>query len=315
MPVTEFNIMAEDTWGPRVDPSGTVNYRVTLEAFTDNPNDTGPQVVGAPGMPVKFGSHADDENAFCVSVDAKQHEDDATYWILTYDYTTRPEQLAQVAIDNAGGLTGEGEEDPQHNDADPLDRRPKIKLRTRKIKRMRFADLDGRPIQNFAGVPFAAHMEEVTRLVIDVTRNVPNFDPAMVTNCTDGVNEVPWLGLAKRQIWCADLTADVDREKQITFFAVHCELVIGKPSDILNDVPANGGLVDGYWAEWKLNAGYDEIDMATGRLKAIKIDGQRPAQPVLLNLFGGKLAAGQNPIFLGFRVKEDAPLHALGLFD
>lgn len=316
MPVTDFGILADGTDGPHIGQDGTTTYKVRLFARTDV-EMSGGAVLASPGMPIKFGQHADDQDAFCIGVSSKQDEDDATYWILDYDYSTNIKELAQAAFSNSGGLTGGGEEDPQHNDADPLDRRPVVKIRSKRLKKLRFADLDGRAIQNLAGVPYEAYTDEVSRTVIDVTRNVAGFDMDMVPLCEDGVNEIAWLGKAKRQIWCASLSADFEREKRLTYVKLHAELVIAKESDILNDNPANGGLADGYWAEWKLNAGYEELDLVTGLLKDIKIRGQRPARPVLLNLFGERLAVSQlgNPIFLGFRVKDDAPLHQLGLFD
>lgn len=316
MPVTDFGILADGTDGPDIAQDGSTTYRVRLFARTDA-EMTGPQVLASPGMPIKFGQHADDPDAYCIGVRCKQDIDDATYWILDYDYSTNPKELAQAAFSNNDGLTGGGEPDPQHNDADPLDRRPVVKIRSKRLKKMRFSDLDGRPIDNLAGVPFEAYMDEVSRTVVDVTRNVASFDWDMIPICEDGVNELAWLGKAKRQIWCASLSADYERDKGLAYVKLHAELVIAKPSDILNAVPANGGLADGYWAEWKLNAGYEELDASTGLLKPIQVRGQRPARPVLLNLFGEQLAVSQlgNPIFLGFRVKDDAPLHTLGLFD
>ena len=318
MPVTDFGILADGTWGPRFAPDGTRTYAVRLFAKTDV-EMTGPEVLASAGMPVKFGSHADVPEAYCVAIsEAIQDVDDATYWTIDYDYSTRVPEFAQAATSASGGPTGGGESDPQHNDADPLDRRPVIKLRNKKFKRLVFTDLDGDAIVNAAGVPFEAHTLEVSRLVIDVTRNVPDWDYTLLNLCEDGVNESSFIGYAARRVWCMELTADIEWQQNQSYWKLHGQFVVGNDDDILTTDPARGGAADAWWYEWKLNAGYDALDETTGVLTPIFLPGgQRPARPVLLNLFGERLAASQlgNPIFLGFRVKRDAPLHALGLFN
>jgi len=307
MPVTDFNILANETWGPRISPDGTRTYRVTLEAITDS-EMTGPDVVGAPGMPIKFGTHADDPIARCISVEAEQDPDDANYWILTYDYSTRVEQFAQAAGDESGGLGGGGETSPEHNDTDPLDRRPKIKLRTKLFKKTIFSSLDGVLIANYAGDPYEGTVIEVPRLVIDITRNLADFDPTLIADTVGAVNVGEWFGYAIRQVKCEELTADTEWDQGVFYWRVHGVFVVANEADLVHsETPGT------YWYEWKLNAGYNQL--VSGVLRPILIQGQRPSRPQLLTATGAQAAVGATPIYLGFRVLPDASFAALGLID
>lgn len=310
MPVTDFGILADGTSGPRIAPDGTRTYRVRLFAKTDV-EMSGPDVLAAPGMPVKFGRHADDPQAVCIDVDCEQDEDDATYWILDYGYSTKVEQFAQAGFTAAGGLTGSGESDPQHNDTDPIDRRPEIKLRTKMFKKLMFRDMDGLLIDNMAGEPYEMTIIEVPRLVIDITRNLPDFDPELIAETVGAVNVGPFWGYEERQVKCIELTADIAWNNDQSYWRVHGIFAVGNAGDLTHGTTEPGV----YWYEWKLNAGYQYLD-SSGVLKPIFLPGgQRPTRPQLLTATGDRAPVGAAPIFLGFRVCPDASFAALGLFD
>lgn len=313
MAVIEINDLARGTWGPRWGPEGRRTYRITKEVITDG-DDPGPDVMGDSRLPQQFQTtHPNDPKAFCVGADPEQDEDDATYWRIAYDYSTNVPEFAQAAVSPSGGVSGGGTSDPSYDVDNPLNRPPKIRLRNKRFKRTRFVDLDGDPIENAAGVPFEAYQEEVSRLVIDITRNLPDFDYELLNRCEDGVNEAAFIGFPARKVWCMECTADPEYDKETFFWIVHAIFVVGNDDDILTTDPDRGGGPDAWWFEWRLNAGYDKL--VNGALVPIRPHGQRPARPVLLDLFGDELQSSQDPIYLGFRVKRDAPLHALGLFD
>lgn len=307
MAVTEFNILADGTWGPRISADGVRRYGVRLEAITDS-EMTGPDVLAYPGMPRKFGAHAHDSQAFCVGVECQQNEDDANYWILDYEYTTNVAEFAQAAATAGGGLSGGGESSPEHNDADPLDRRPVIKLRTKMYKATFFRDYDDVLIANRAGDFYEGTNFEHPRLVIDVTRNIPDFDYTLMNECVGGVNVTDFIGYGPRQVKCEELTADAMWEQGTFYWKVHAQFIVAVGDDLPVDATPEMA-----WYEWKVNAGYSQL--VNGTLRPIFIGGQKPARPQLLNADGTLRTVGLTPIYLGFRLLRDAPLNSLGLFD
>ena len=310
MAVTDFNILANGTWGPRISPDGTRTYQVALEVITDS-ETSGPDVLAAPGMPVKYGTHADDPQAYCVSVECEQNEDDHNYWVLTYGYSTRVGQFAQAGFSAGGGLTGSGTGEsgapPEFDDDNPLAQPPVIKLRTKLFKKTVFRDLDELLIDNQAGDLYEGTVIEVPRLVIDITRNLASFDPELIAETVGSVNVGAFWGYEARQVKCEELTADVEWKNNATFWRVHGVFAVANAGDLIHSSEAGV-----YWYEWKVNAGYNYLSGTT--LIPILLRGQRPARPQLLTATGGLAAIGATPIFLGFRVCPDASFGALGLF-
>lgn len=311
MQLLENNIMRDGTWGPRCGDDGVRTYAVTRELVLDQETLNGPAVLSLPGLPVQFVSrHPFDDVAICKSIEAAHHEEASDCWIVTYGYSNKIRELEQ------GSASGSPKDQPKH-EANPLDRSPKISISTKLFKKTILKDLDGFTIKNTAGVPFAPYQIELPRKVIDVERNLPEFDDNLMNECVGGVNVVAFIGYAERRIKCENASVKYARENGVGYAAVRAQFIVGNDDDILDEET----YPDGWWYDWKLNCGFEYLDPNTGKLRPILVNGQRPAQPMLLTLGGALLnstgrfvAGGAAPIWLGFRVLRDAPLKAIGLF-
>lgn len=325
MAVIEWNFLAPDTWGPRCGPDGTRTYQITIEAITDT-LDTGASVLSHVGFPLQFVStHPNDSLAVCNSIDPQQDPDDGNYWVIKYGYTTRPRELAQAATTASGGPTGGGRPSPEHP-ANPLDRSPKVGFTTRMFKRLIIQDEDDRPIVNQANVPFETFSKEVPRLVMTVERNMQDFSWDLMNYTVGHVNGSSWLGWTTRQVYCAELDANIDRDQGVTFWKVRGKFIVATSDDILQSSIIYGGGPNSFWHEWKLNAGYEYLDGTGGpSAKTVRFTttaGQPASKPMLLKADGTRLngtglfvAGGDPVIWLGFRVLADAEFNALGFFD
>jgi len=298
MSVIAFNELADGRRGPKIGPEGTRTYTRVFEAITDNPADTGPFVVSFAQAPVKYGPHPDDYFARCTDVDPLQDPDAATYWRLTYSYSTRPRLLAQVRPD------GKPEESPKVDEDNPLNEHPEIDWETKYFKVPMEADLEGKPYVNAAGVPFETYLEERPRLVMNVSRNLVEFNQQLIVECEGALNDQLFLGQGTKKIKCERIRAKAGWKKNQGFVKVSAQVIICGP--------------DEDWVLRKLNAGYEYWDAASGKLKKIYVDGQLPSRPQLLSEDGTKvlyIRKGDKPNYIEFRNLRSADLNQLGLFD
>lgn len=320
MSVVEANRLADGTSGPRWGADGSRAYKERWEVITDNEDDDISVVLAFSSLPRQFVSaHRWDAAAFCTDLDANQHEDDPTYWILDFDYKTRVPEFAQgtAAGGNQGGSGGE----PPAHEQNPLDRRPKVRITSRHEKRPMLRDLDGRLIKNLAGTLYEPRQQDVSVCVIHVERNIPDFDFTLVNTCNGAVNATGFLGFIDRQVKCENLTADENWDQGVYYWKVSGDFIVG--TDDLIPIAFDAGVEAsylGYWYDWRINAGLEHLD--GGVLKPIFVQGQRPSRPLLLDAAGGLLndtgllaSASDQPIWIGFRVLRDADLGALGLFN
>ena len=261
-----------------------------------------------------FKEHPDDPLAFCTEIDPEQDEDDATYWVITYKYSTQVPAFAQGKPDGTNQTGSGGHPEVPQN---PLDRKPKVRIAGKMFKRLTWRDLDDIPIVNKAGQPYEGTMLEVPRAVIHVSRNIEGFDYDIVNRCKGGVNDNVFLDWEARRVKCEELTAEENFEQGQYFWKVQGEFIVANQDDLMGNAVTSGY----WWYEWKLNAGFEYLN-ASGALTPFDVRGQKPSRPMLLSATGTRLnntglwvAGGANPIYLGFRVLRDAPLNSLGLFD
>lgn len=302
MAVTEFNVLAKGN-EPSIDRDRSRTWTLVIEAITDSATDDFDTVVGTVGFPRQFVStHPNDPEAFCVSVKGQQHEDDATYWELTYTYKTAVPEFAQGTPD------GTGQSDPQHSD-DPLDRAPQIRLYTRMIKVPTFFDYNGNGLINSAGSPYETWNRELPILVIDARKNVSAFLFDNLNDIVGSVNDAEFRGWEKRRVKCETLEASPKFDKGF-YWDLHGQIAVGRTAQII-DTSASIGGSDGWWFDWKLNAGYEIWDAIAGKLRPIIMPGgQRPSRPQPLNAAGTAVINLRNgvdrPVWNAFRICPDA---------
>lgn len=314
MSVTSFNFLQDGTSGPQVGERGSRTYKITIEAFTSGANESGTSVISTPGLPTQYVStHPNDPFAVCVEIDPKQHPDASNYWLITYTYRTRIREFAQ------GKPSGDGQQSPQFDADNPLNRPPKIRHYTKMVKRPVFADLDGNPYVTTAGELYEAQMKEVPRRVIHVERNLASFDDELINNCDGAVNSSGFYGRAARRVKCENLQASEEWDKQTFYWVVSADFIVGNDDDI-----PPGGDPAGWWYDWKLNAGFHYLDGNGKYVPFLARGGQRPSRPMLLGLNGTALngngtyvpgVSANAPVWLGFRQFRDADFNQLGLLD
>lgn len=319
MAVTSFNTLADGTWGPEVDANGVYTYQITMEAFTNDAGDTGDSVLATQNLPIQYVTkHPSNPLARVMTARAKQDENDHTYWVLTYGYSTSIRVLAQSSGAPAGGGSpsspGAGNSTPTHS-VNPLDRRPKISLKTKSYKKPIFKSLVGTPITNAAGELFEATTIEVQRLLIDVRRNILDFTYEYLNLMTGSMNALTFLGFDPFRVKCEMLEATEHFENEQFYWEIHGQFIVGTAADILDAAyPA------AWWSEWKLNAGFHYLN--GGVLTPCLVNGQRPSRPLLLaadgsllNGTGRYVAGGADPIYYPFKVLDEYDFNLLGLFN
>lgn len=311
MAVTQVNRLDEASAGPMIGADTTRTYQETWEAISDTIDESGITVLAHPSLPRLFVTrHRFDSTAVAVGVKPQKEQE---YWTLEYTYSTKVPEFAQ------GKPDGSNQANPTNPD-NPFDQKPRISVGTMMVKVHTLVDLDGEDFVNAAGSPYETAMREVELSVIEVERNLPVVDYTLWKLCKGAVNGSAFLGYYKRQVWCADLSLRGDWNHDTFYWVGRGKFVVGNDDQIPARAknPKTGADLtindDGpWWFDFRLNAGFDEL--VSGQRRPILIRGQRPAHPVPLNLFGEKLAVGVDPIYFGYRVRRDAGLGALGLFD
>lgn len=301
MPVTGAFLLADGTKGPTIEKDGTRTYKQRWNAQTDDDNMTGPQVVSYGGLPRKYYPHPDDFLARCISLDnAEQDPDEPRYWVIDYTYSTLVRNLGQMKPD------GSTQQNPSFDDDNPLNQPPEITFDTKYFKEIAERDLDGKLIANAAGEPYELTIIEKPRLVMDIARNLPQFNPQLIVQIEGAVSGGPFLWAGPRKCKCEKLKASGKWQKNVPYVRVEGQFVFARDSDD--------------WLMKKLNAGFVYWDAVNTTWVPIYLpSGQLPTRPVPLTadgtdyFFPKENPAGIN--FITFRTLDDADFLSIGLFD
>jgi len=157
-------------------------------------------------------------------------------------------------------------------------------------------DVDGKPIVNSAGEPFAEPTTiDGSRRLLTFTRNelVSAFDPMLAARCADKVNLYPWNGFAPKTVKSEPITTGEAQYSQDVgwWFTVQYSFAVDP---------------DG-WIKRPLDQGYTYLS-AVDPTKRFTVrsqgDGQKLDDPALLDGSGYPLAPGADPVFLAFEVYE-----------
>lgn len=306
MPVVEVNTLADENTGPFFGPFGSRRYVRWYEVRTDV-FEPGLTIVSHPAIPRQFVTVllGDDADAYCVLVHPFRNPDDHLYWTVRAEFSTDVEEFRQ------GSISG-GAHTPTW-DENPMLRPPVFEVGTKYIRHTFIKDLDNRWIRNRAGDPYPPIVREIPFLHIHVERNFDIVDFPLLNYCNGAINDIQVGIWARRQVKFENGRAQSQFDQGVHYWRVSGDFYFGNDDLILNSDPNTGGSDEGWWYEWKLNAGYHKL--VGGVLKSILTpSGQRPANPRPLAFDGTELAAGADPIFLAFKVLRDAPIHLLGLF-
>lgn len=183
--------------------------------------------------------------------------------------------------------------DSQVFPANPVDHPIKISWGFARYEKVVEEDTDGKAIVNSAGDYFDPPITtDDTRPVLKIVRNEATYDPILADNWKDRVNEDAWWIFKPGTVKAGEFTAELAYNPECGFyFVVSYEFEINP---------------DG-WKRKVLDQGLRTLDPDTDKVAAILDDkGQPVSSPVLLDGNGGKLASGDDPVFMEFEIYKTA---------
>jgi hypothetical protein len=304
MPVLEVNELHDDDAGPAIQSDGNAVYHRSFEVITDVAM-SGDAMAVYSGLPQLYALHNVNPFARVRTIQPTRHADADTYWTVRYEYSTKLDQLGGADIGQPSPPPPGGA-DPYN--PDPLQRTSTYRFSSRKYTEYVTRDKDGFHFKNSANDNYDPEPIEKPLLVVTVKKNLSlgAFIPAYISQFVGATNSVPFLNFAPAEVLCDDLSAELMREKNVTFWEVQAVFVF-KPIITL------AGNLFGGWKTRKLDAGWNEL--IAGVLTPISLPGnQKPAQPYLLNGAGRKLTAGAAPFWKSFETSDRADFNLLNMF-
>lgn len=271
------------------------SYKRTFLVNTDSPDEDAVNVMYAidpntgvqiPSLGVLYrGKNGNfDGGAFCEDVSAECDDEDGKGWKVTCSY---------------------GPYDPSQFDSqNPLDAPAKVHFGLSRQSIACDQDNAGNPIVNSAGQSFDPPIEkDESRLVLSVDVNVASFDPILISQYKDSVNNGEFWGCPP---------------KTVKFMNASAEL------DFSGDCPVNNGFFwavtwefevkEDTWAKKILDQGLMCLDTSTGNLQhCADEEGQPSSEPLLLDGAGHQAAVGASPIYLTFDVYNEMDFSIFGL--
>jgi hypothetical protein len=294
------------------------------EVLCDSPLDNAAVAGGTAFLPRLGYPYPNDPAAIVVAVKPQQDGDNPLRWLVTIDYDTQPDipSSQQASQQPNGGQ----EQQPQQVPENPLNRPPVWKYSyqqttevvasaNREVSKRTFNTVNGRvdfdhpidtvvtvggPVVNSAGLPFDPPATiEVSRPIVTVTHNLAAFDHSAFDDLQDAVNSVGWWGLNPRCARCIGLEATSAYENGVSFWQVTYTFAVKRDT----------------WDVRILDCGYSEkYDSGGGVFKQRKIKdawGREATEPVPLDGNGAKLAVGQPPVYMVFRVYRERDFNEL----
>jgi hypothetical protein len=180
----------------------TRRYTRKFRIFTSDPSDSAQLVLVAPGVPKLEGEYqSGNDNDFstrCVDVKVTQDPADWLLWYALAEYKSK----GPKATDPKRELTGlkkpkdgqSGAKDSQ-KESDPLQRPPRIRIRSQRWVRVVERDLFGNALENSVEEPFNPPPEkEDIMMAISITQNVATFRIADPVNLYSYVNSGAFFG-------------------------------------------------------------------------------------------------------------------------
>jgi hypothetical protein len=267
------------------------------EVITDDEDDDQEVILASGQIPSGYASHPNDPAARLAAFRFLNHPDDPTYWIVYCEYSTRQ---PPPGVAPTGGASGS----PQENYVDdPVLKPAQVSIRTETVQIAIEADLDGNPIRNLAGTPYATQTIDDNGLILSLQKNRALLPLAILRLYRNAVNSDVWYGIPAGHAKILSLRADAHFDKERFYWAFAGEIFIADdewierygPLDMLRlvnkgpEYVSSGGVRKRFLVEGQLGEGYLEPD-------------------------GTRSADGAEPNYIDFRVKPRRPFAALGLY-
>lgn len=179
----------------------------------------------------------------------------------------------------------------------PLERRPQIRIGSKKVSEVAMQDINGSAIANSAGDPFSPPLEKTRRiLTVNYTRNEDSFNAAKARRFLDKTNNAIWNGFDPKTVLMDDIQGEQMYENGILFWRVNY-------------------VIDIHYRDWRsriLDIGMRQLIDGVRR-PIILAGGVIANYPVLLNGSGGVNAVGATPVFRNFDLHETINFNELNI--
>lgn len=285
----------ENFAGRRGSISGHAVYSYTrvFNVQTDSELD-GPQVVlSAEGIPQFYApySSGNDYNpaALAKSITPQISSDCRTFWTVTVEYDTALDQSQQN----------------QANFPNPTDRPIQVSYTSATYTIPVLEDIDGLAAnKNNVGDTFDPPLtQEVSRPVLQITKNQADFDPAVKYDYENAINSDEFQGAAAKTVLCRRIDAQLQFENvpgtgQVPFWQV--TYVFEHNRDQWNPVKV-------------LNEGYNQLNAGGDIIKIILKNDQVPSSPQRLGSDGKVLTATADDYFLEKHIYREVSFASLNL--
>jgi hypothetical protein len=283
----EENRNKEGTQGQFWQRTYTRSYTVT----TDGPYDGALSIMSS--LPYQIGAYyvvinnvgtvlEHDFGSFVNEITARCNAEDGCSWECTVKYAPY---------------------NPSNFPKNPLQWPPKITGGTTKFERPCDQDVNGDAILNSAGDYFDPPLSiDDSRIAIKIQVSVARFDPSIIDTYKDAISADTFFGRDPGTWKVAGISFDLE-------YNMDC----GTPDGFYYVVTWEFEYRSEGWETQILDQGLKILDGSDNLVVATDANGKDLTSPVLLDGDGGKLASGDDPVFLTFEVYNKVPFQPLGL--
>jgi hypothetical protein len=194
--------------------------------------------------------------------------------------------------------------DPEDPSFDPLFQPPNIEFVDVTQEVEIDEDVNGAPIQTVNGEPIAGVTRPFTDLGIIVQRNLPSFDPLLISTYTNKVNSTTWYGLPAGTVRIMGIGAKSVFSNEFAYWDVTARFQVRRGQGTVTDARA--------WWYRTAHQGY-LVQTIDGLVHAVSDDGLTVPQPVMLDLVTGQQLPPGVGAYIEFQVLEEIDFNALNL--
>lgn len=281
----------------------TRDYVRTYDVVVDERTVSPEMILFASGVPRRWdpyvaASGAVDLYSICKDIEVKQDAGDPYLFRVTARYSNKVERPDINQVEN------------------PLLRPAEIEYDDEGVMRPAWFDRDGEAVQNSAYERFDPPLEyEEPRLLIRITKNYATYDALEYLRFKNTVNSAPWFGLPRGRVWCRKIKGKRSFESGIFFWPTVFEFLVRVHLDETVDDLSDPDVSKDAWAERVLDRGYMELNGGGDPVHMRDLRTGAPVStPQLLDGSGGRLATGDDPVFLKFHLKREIDFNLLPLF-
>lgn len=317
----------QEEWPERQTTQESDGTRTHVRVFimeSDSDTDDGATALLSGLLPPMFSQHPNDGGALLLKRTPRGLDESPRVYRVTLDYSSKVPQFPSGITSSGGeGTGGSGPEEMANEN--PLLRTPDIFFDSETIQEVLEFDHDGKRYATSAHEPFdPPKVQERELMALNITRNLPSFNPAIIGTYSGAVNEVDFLGYATDEVLLRKLTARPKWEHGYFYWEVYARFVFNPklPTPITVQVIADeqGGeqpLYRGTWHDLVLDAGYRKLVAGVQQEIMLPPNGQRPSRPVHLNGTGVLLSdvtQEVNAVYLKRRPRHRRDFNNLQLF-